>query len=427
MLISKPMATRRALEKGARLPAVWVTLFFVSSFRLTGSRDPSLASAGVASIENLIELAFYGFVGLLVVPYLPKIRRQISVPTVNLLVVYGTFAMISAAWSKIPLFSLVRGGQVLILALVVYATVQIWYKDQERAFTDWRRIWIWYVIVSAAVTLIGLAVGTGDRFAWPGQHPISSAAFLTVASLVSAALALDAKGRQLRARSRYFAAGSIFFGVAVFLTVTRSAMFSFLVALLVLILLTRKLRGSDRVFLTLCLVGMLVSIILIWPGETLGFVLRGGDVETLTTLTGRTFLWGHAIDAISESPIVGFGFGASRLVLLQRVPWAGEGHNLWIEAGVGLGLVGVVAITWILARLLSMAWRSRTRNDPDADLVGAFGVLMVIYGVAASSIARPGLLLTIASLVIAWLSVAETGAFGLVASSVDLSNPPESK
>lgn len=405
MLTTSSTRVRPALERGVRLPSLWVVLFFVSSFRLTGSRDPSLASSGVASIENMVELAVYGLAGLLTLPYLVIRGSRRRTMGVAILLAYAALATASATWSKIPLFSAVRGGQVLVLALVVHATVEIWRRDVDRAFRDWRRIWMAYLVVSGLVTALAVTASPAARFAWPGQHPISTAAFLAVASLVAASFALESV-RILSNRGRLLAASAAtVFGAAVFLTVTRSAMVSFLLALLVLFLSATRLRAPDRLFLALCVGVILATIVLIWPSETLGFVLRGGDVQTLTTFTGRTILWGHAIDALTDSPLVGFGFGSSRLVLLERIPWAGEGHNLWIEAAMGLGLLGVLTITLVLGWLVANALRPKSRARPHAHLVLALSALMVVYGVAASSIARPGLLLTIACLAIAWMSV----------------------
>ena len=53
-------------------------------------------------------------------------------------------------------------------------------------------------------------------------------------------------------------------------------------------------------------------------------------------LTGRTPVWNMAINELSGSPALGFGFHADRLVLNQHL------HNSVIHAGLQTGLLGVI-------------------------------------------------------------------------------------
>jgi O-antigen ligase len=68
------------------------------------------------------------------------------------------------------------------------------------------------------------------------------------------------------------------------------------------------------------------------------------------TLTGRTDIWEVLLNAISQKPVLGYGYQAfwskdsePRYWLQQAVDWAApSGHNGWLDLAISLGLVGLV-------------------------------------------------------------------------------------
>jgi len=397
----------RASVAPAWIPVSWIVLLFVSSFRYSGFRDPGLAAAGVASPENALELAVYGVVGILAVTQWLGDRGRVHSLGIWLFIIFGTVAVTSSLWSTVPLFSIVRGGQVLVLALLVSVTARIWATRPEGAQEDWRRIWVAFIWLAVAFSVIGLLWQSwlGGRFTWPGLHPGTTAEYLGIGAVVALSMMIQ-RGWNISLRLRrllpFIAIGM---ATLMFLTVTRSVMLAFLVAVPVTIIWSTFRRLDLRILATAWLVLTLVAAVVIWPTELFDFVLRGGTVDQLSTLTGRTELWAYAFETVGDSPIVGFGYGAGRLVLTERFPWSGTGHNLWVEASVSLGLVGALLVSAILVWIGIRAVRAQRSSPSPIGNVGlAVGTFVLVAGVAGVGFALPGFSQVVIALVVAGLS-----------------------
>lgn len=82
---------------------------------------------------------------------------------------------------------------------------------------------------------------------------------------------------------------------------------------------------------------------------------RSGRVSDITTLTGRTDIWDVSIAAFFEKPILGYGFGSTKVLLPQiyRTYWGftvSHAHNLYIQTALTMGLVGLSFVLIILWR-----------------------------------------------------------------------------
>jgi O-antigen ligase len=88
------------------------------------------------------------------------------------------------------------------------------------------------------------------------------------------------------------------------------------------------------------------------------FGLRGQDVNSLLTLSGRTNAFAFLLEQWKQSPLLGIGYGAgSRFLLMRFVAESGLGigaaHDALSKVLVELGLVGTVLVTVIVA----VIWR----------------------------------------------------------------------
>ncbi len=91
-----------------------------------------------------------------------------------------------------------------------------------------------------------------------------------------------------------------------------------------------------------------------------GVVSRDQVSGSLNTLTGRTTLWAAGIDAFLQRPITGWGFGAgSRFVALRAIgkDYLTHIHNGFIEALIGVGLLGFIPFIYVVLR--TMGWSIR--------------------------------------------------------------------
>lgn len=95
-----------------------------------------------------------------------------------------------------------------------------------------------------------------------------------------------------------------------------------------------------------------------WACGLTNYMKRGQDAKELTSVTGRTFIWKHIASRIHESPLVGNGFGVSRLVM-GPVPgmtnWEPPHcHNEFLEVLFSTGIVGFIPFLGMI--LLSLRW-----------------------------------------------------------------------
>ena len=99
------------------------------------------------------------------------------------------------------------------------------------------------------------------------------------------------------------------------------------------------------------------------------FKLLGKDA----TLTGRTRIWGAALEEIRKAPLLGYGYQAVWQDADRWAPlaWitkhakfkAEHAHNSWIETLLGLGYVGLTAFALVMLeawlRTVKMVYTSR--------------------------------------------------------------------
>jgi exopolysaccharide production protein ExoQ len=106
------------------------------------------------------------------------------------------------------------------------------------------------------------------------------------------------------------------------------------------------------------------------------------------TLTGRVFLWQHAIQSIGENPILGVGFtaywqpgnpGAEELWAYGHVGKGGfHFHNTYLQVGVDLGLVGLFTLLAILLVMGKRAVSAIVSPQPSYEVLFAIAVFLLL-------------------------------------------------
>lgn len=119
-----------------------------------------------------------------------------------------------------------------------------------------------------------------------------------------------------------------------------------------------------------------------------GLFARSGRAEELLTFTGRTEIWQAAWGLIGQAPWLGHGFGSTREVLPAAFQGAfgwttTSAHNLWLQAWVTLGGVGLLLV---LAAQGAWAVEALRRSHPVRDAVLA---LVLLIGVLEASALGP--------------------------------------
>jgi O-antigen ligase len=155
------------------------------------------------------------------------------------------------------------------------------------------------------------------------------------------------------------------------------------------------MAGSRGGWLAVAVAGLLWAGARWWPvrvivaagcivglGLTLYVVARGdiavlGDVPVVGRLLSAVFLRPDRLDVyrggvylIQDFPLTGIGLGDqfamvhSRYVLLIQYAFLTYSHNLYLEVWLEQGLLGIVALVWLIASLYQAAWtHKKARTD----------------------------------------------------------------
>ena len=88
-----------------------------------------------------------------------------------------------------------------------------------------------------------------------------------------------------------------------------------------------------------------------WSNRIAHYATRGQDKEGLSSFTGRTRIWRHVIRKVPQSPLIGHGYGVSRLTMGPISGWdfrPSHCHNEFLEISFNMGLLGLAPFLGML-------------------------------------------------------------------------------
>lgn len=141
------------------------------------------------------------------------------------------------------------------------------------------------------------------------------------------------------------------------------------------------LRRRPILGFTVIAAGGMVGLVLFnldVPWQQLGqSVTRTGQFSEITTLTGRTDIWYATWNAFLERPLLGYGYGATKVLLpeVYRNFWGftvPHAHNFYLQTAVTTGIVG---LTLVVTAVVRQAVDYITRPQLFPTLV--FGFIMI--------------------------------------------------
>jgi hypothetical protein len=396
LLVASILAVRtREMADRLRLgwiPVAWIALLLVADFRFGDtSRTPLAAAYGNASLENILQVAVFAVVGAMIVRFRHVLVQQTpsKIPKLPILL-FPCFALASSLWSPIYIFTLVRALQLLVFVAFALLMVRIWQHAPEIGKSVWRATLATFVQVVTILTVIGFIANTwdNDRFTWPGVHPGVAATYTGIAILI-----LVVGGKSLAPPPTWAYWLRLFLlGAANYLGRTRSVLGALVFAGLILLWDWGRERPIVR-YLGIWYYGLGgFLLVLMARSEVVDYLSRGESSQALASLSGRIPLWDTAFRDLTEAGkwIAGFGYGAARIVLYPQVSWAGTAHNSWIEALVGLGIIGTVLLAADVVFLLwRLGWNSRP--NPSARLALVLLAFLLVASGASELMAVPGI------------------------------------
>jgi O-antigen ligase len=204
-------------------------------------------------------------------------------------------------------------------------------------------------VLGASVTFIALLLvsfGGGvqeysNRLTSVGADPNNMALSFALGVPMAWYLALHTNRRAVRwANGGYLAAAML--GIA--LSGSRAGVIAGVIAILFVLTTFAQLRYSAITASLAVVAGGLVTIRAFVPARTLDRLMSIGDEFARGDLNGRVAIWRDGLNTFIERPILGSGAGTIRFGL----PTGTVGHNLAVEMGVELGIVGLVLLGAVL-------------------------------------------------------------------------------
>jgi len=157
---------------------------------------------------------------------------------------------------------------------------------------------------------------------------------------------------------------ALIMGVALVLTNSRSSL------AMVLVLLMMVYAFNARRFYLLVLAGSAAALLLVllipFADQILTSVARTGNMEEITSLTGRTGVWRGVLELSAQKPVAGWGYASSIFVLPEHEPVVGfyvpHAHNLFLQLLLTTGWTGVILFTLAVLCIGARASFARDRT-----------------------------------------------------------------
>jgi O-antigen ligase len=160
-----------------------------------------------------------------------------------------------------------------------------------------------------------------------------------------------------------------------------------------------KVRPTLRVTGVL-LTGAAVSAAIVFASELRGLVewlasrdtvltnafFRGQTADTVFELNGRLTLWQDLQPVLLDRLTFGYGYQASRAVLLETADWAAYAHNAFLQTALDLGVIGLLVVLWMFAPIARSVF-SRSRDRAVRATVVALTVFLVLNAMSTESFA----------------------------------------
>lgn len=373
--------------------AVPLLLLAATKFR---ARSTSATLAGVIDAQIWFELCLYGLVGIFCLRSLtlwkPTLRHYRGA---LFLAAFVGLAVTSALWSPIPRYTFVRATQYAIILTAAVTSVHVFGPRGAIDRLGWSCAL--YVSAFASIRLLmpGLAalpmfttLGGIDRFTWFAVHP-GIAAFIAGIGLIFLFSHLIEAGDHPWSRTVLAAIGALGLAAVVLMTRSRTEMLALATVLPAMVLRRTMTHGLFAAAILLLVTIGTGSLLVLGPvldatllaraDDTVlaGFLLRGQTISEFSGLSGRIRLWGDMLPLIADRLLTGWGYLASRLVLMERVPWASYAHNGPLQNLMDLGLIGAGVLWFAMGRAMLVSTTAVERRASRTAMT-AFALLLFL-------------------------------------------------
>ncbi|MFC9517874.1 O-antigen ligase family protein [Nocardiaceae bacterium NPDC056970] len=274
-------------------------------------------------------------------------------------------------------------------------------------------------LIGAAGVLPG-AVNAAGRMAGSFSHPNTAGAFFGIFVVQLAAMALARRDL----RSIIMLAGAL---AALMLTGSLGGIVGATAGVLVVLWVQPRLGIGYRVVATgIGAVGLYAFYQVFDLASRLSEFDWGRSVSVMDkpdSFQWRVENWRRLIEISSDSPIFGFGLGASSHMIM---PLGGPPHSIYVQTLVDMGLVGLAALVALIVVLLVKSIRLARRGRWEGAVLAGLVVFCAVNGVVSNLIgytAAVYLLVVSAAFLVRSSRRSESGAVEFQELAVDRENP----
>jgi O-antigen ligase len=384
-----PSAARALVENAAELLKSftwwhWLVLLAVLSglnFH-TEVRDVKDVTSNPLDAEAKFRIAVAGLMAVVLLKRLINHQsswlKEIFRGLFGFLSVFVIISLASSLWSVNPLWSLYKSVEYGLDVIFVISLVLLLPSAQEyKKLLDW----IWTVTgMLMVVAWISAIVDPADGFSyglqgnfpipqlsgvWPAQAPNGIGTYgAIIAAVALSRIMLYPENKESRG---WYALLFVFSILTMIMTDCRSAIAGLALAVMILLVLTRRFIAGAAV----AAIGVGVAL-LSGGGTTIyNYLLRGQHEGEVATLTGRTEWWSVAWQYILQRPLFGWGaFAGGRFIVMPHVnhPDLTDVDSSILEPLLDTGIFGLLFLLLALAGTwwyLNRGFRSRSLGSPE--------------------------------------------------------------
>ncbi|WNR43768.1 O-antigen ligase family protein [Paenibacillus roseipurpureus] len=173
------------------------------------------------------------------------------------------------------------------------------------------------------------------------------------------------------------------------LTQSKTTWVTFVVLFMFVFLATRT-RAARHMYIVITTVIVLCGcLFIINSSASYALGLQSQDMELITSLTGRNFVWSYTIEIWKHNPLFGYGLDLwkdqeTRLPFLDMYNWApGQAHNQFFQTLGESGLIGVAGLVFYVGILIKLGWRYAKESKY---LTIMMVLLLLIRGITESTL-----------------------------------------
>jgi len=309
-------------------------------------------------------------IGFFILPWLFKYKKVMLQGYIAPLTIFSIWQILSTIWSDNTLWTFYRSIEYFVIVmLTAYTVASLKNLSDVRKWMNW--VWIWLAVLVASVWLgivifpgatIGSLRGTVPPFMICGVVPVINPNSI---SHLGGVLAIVGLCRLFENGDKKWSILIAWGIVTMILSHGRSGLAGFVIALILVLVLYRRMGLTLGILLTIATLVITVNFEILF----VEFFRRGQSYQLFSTFSGRLNYWKYAwSNFIIQRPLLGYGaFAGTRFLVMPEIlstPIASSTHNSWMELLVNVGFFGAIVFLLVIVCIwFGLILRIRNAHD----------------------------------------------------------------